>query len=70
MAGELMYTDADYEDAVNFVLNYPPEILRVVYKESKDVYTVHLMDGGLYKIKLTGDLVRAAVKWKGEKQWI
>jgi hypothetical protein len=64
-----VYTDADYEDAVNFILNYPPEILRITYKESKDRYTAHVMDGGLYTIKLTGELVRAAIKWEGERQW-
>ena len=64
-----MYTDANYEDAVDFVLNYPPEILRITYKESKDIYTVTLMDEGVYKIKLEGKLIRSAMRWKGRRQW-
>jgi hypothetical protein len=64
-----MYTDEDYEDAVDFVLNYPPELLGIVYDEVKDIYTVHLMDEGIYKIKLEGQLIRSAVLWEGERQW-
>ena len=65
-----MYTDKDYLDAVDFALNYPPEILDILYDEVKDIYVVDLIDEGIYKINLTGSLIRACLSWQGERSWL
>jgi len=59
----------DYVEAIKFVLNFPPEGIVVrYYSEEKDVWVVDVLDGGWYTIKLNGDLIRSAAKWKG-KTW-
>lgn len=67
---EKKYTDKDYLEAIKFVLNYPPEAELIKYNSSKDIYKVRVLDGGWWEIKLQGDLVRKALKWKGKRKWM
>ena len=64
------YTDKDYTAAIRLALNYPPEITSITWDSEKDIYIVHVVDGGLYKINLTGSFIRAALKWRGERLWV
>ena len=63
------YTQDDYKSAIEFALNYPPEVKSFHYNNPKDIYDVVLMDEGWYNIKLEGKFVRDCLKWKGIKQW-
>jgi hypothetical protein len=63
------YTKYDYEKAIEFALNYPPEIGPYYYNIDKDLYIMQGLDGGWYNIKLQGSFVRSCLKWKGIKKW-
>jgi hypothetical protein len=63
------YINADYKRAIEFALNYPPEVLDFYYDEYKDIFKVRLLDEGMYTIKLTGSYVRSCLSWKGIKKW-
>lgn len=65
----MTYTQEDYQKAIEFALNYPPEVKPFHYNIHKDIYGVILMDGGWYNIKLEGKFVRSCLTWKGIKQW-
>lgn len=67
---EKKYTEKDYLEAIKFVLNYPTEVELIKYNSSKDIYKVRVQDGGWYEIRLQGDLIRKALKWKGKRKWM
>ena len=65
----MSYTDQDYLDAINFVLNYPPDFRFLKYDMYKDLFKVDVFDGGWYcNLKLQGSLIRSALKYKGVKK--
>jgi len=64
-----MYTKANYRDAMNFALNYPPDFDLVNYDEDLDIYQVSVFDEGWYSIALYGFFIRSCLIWKGKKQW-
>lgn len=66
----MRYTEKDYQEAIEFAFNYPPEIMKWKYIDDDDNYDVILLDGGIYNIKLQGFFVRSCLKWKGKKQWV
>ena len=67
---EKKYTDKDYLEAIKFVLNYPTDVELIKYNSSKDIYKVRVLDRGWWEIRLQGDLVRKALKWKGKRKWM
>lgn len=63
------FTRREYEEAIAFALNYPPEIHNWKYQHGKDIFKVLLFDAGWYTIKLEGKFVRSCLKWQGIKKW-
>jgi len=64
-----MYTIVDYEDAINFALNYPDNFEFVEYYPDSDLYEMQVFDNGWWHIKLDGYYIRSCLKWKGKKVW-
>ena len=64
-----MYSTDEYTEAINFALNYPPEIDRVEYDQENDVFRVLVLDGGWYDMFLYGSFIRSCLNWKGKKSW-
>jgi hypothetical protein len=65
-----MYTPDDYIKAIQFALNYPPDVKLRKYDMYKDIYKVSVLDGGWYDLHLTGSFVRSCLNWKGIKKWL
>lgn len=65
----MSYTQDDYKAAIEFGMNYPPEIRAWYYDQHKDIYKVQVLDDGIYEIKLQGEFIRHCLKWKGIKKW-
>lgn len=65
----MSYTKHDYEKAIEFALNYPPEIGPYYYSTDKDLYSMCVLVDGWYNINLQGSFVRSCLKWKGIKKW-
>jgi hypothetical protein len=63
------YTQDNYKAAIEFGLNYPPEIRAWYYDQHKDIFKVQVLDNGIYEIKLQGEFIRHCLKWKGIKEW-
>lgn len=64
-----MYTQDDYIKAIQFALNYPPDVTLRKHDIYKDIYKVTVFDQGWYDFNLQGDFVRSCLKWKGIKKW-
>ncbi len=64
----MKYTDADYIEALKFILNYPVEVEFIGYDNDKDVFRVNVLDYGWYMdIPINGSVVRKALKWENKK---
>ena len=63
------YTKDDYQQAIEFALNYPPKVGPYYYDISKDIYIVDILDTGWYNIAVQGHFVRSCLTWKGMKNW-
>lgn len=66
----MTYTKDDYQQAVEFALNYPSEVGSYYYDMHMDLYNVDYMEGGWYSAILQGSFVRSCLKWKGIKKWV
>ena len=63
------FTGKEYEEAINFALNYPPDVKVTKYDEEKDIFQALVFDAGWYHIELEGKFVRSCLKWQGIKKW-
>jgi hypothetical protein len=64
-----MYDQENYNNAIDFALNYPPEYNLIVYESDRDIFVVDVFDAGWYTMHLEGKFVRSCLRWKGKKQW-
>jgi len=67
----MTYTKEDYHKAIEFALNYPPEVRTFHYDMNNDLFVIELLetDGIVHRVKLQGWFIRKCLKWSGKRSW-